>query len=179
MSNRIASHHYYQSCCGRWRSVFQIRITHLSEAFQSIGFFDFLSFVFLALWPSCLGRVFLETSVHAELPGPVIHRALVRLWGIPLLRSVERFHLHEDGIHFSIEGESSSLFLPWKKNPVRGKGRVHSSGMNASYEVNLNGMSLQQETCLEGEVLTLYQKGPGWEGHQRLVRQEESEKPGG
>lgn len=123
-----------------------------------MGLLDRLSVHLLSRWPAWLGRVHLDTSVAFSGEHDVVHTTVVRWFGLPLQKSVEVFTLDPDGQHFTVQGG------------MTGSGSVDAAGMRAEYTLRWLGMEMRQHTVLQDGRVLVEQDGPGFHGHQELVR---------
>lgn len=122
----------------------------------------------IAAWPSWLGRFSLETSVAYDGSPSVVHTTRVRWLGVPMMKSIETIRLAGDAETLTMEGEQRVFPAWWSLRPVTGTGHVESH--RASYSFEWLGVRLEQTTLREADRVTLTQRGPGFEGVQRLQR---------
>ncbi len=125
---------------------------------------DRVSVRLLASWPRWLGRVYLDTSVHFDARGDVVHTTVVSWADIPLQRSVEIFSLDPDGHRFTVTGG------------MTGSGATDPTGTRGEYALRWLGVDLAQHTVRESDRITIHQEGPGFHGDQVLLRVDTSGK---
>jgi hypothetical protein len=90
--------------------------------------------------------------------GEVTHTTRVSWLGVPLLGSVERIHLHADGVTGTMDGDE--WMAPWPFPVARPPGplTVHADAHGADYDLRWLGGALRQETrSAEAGQLTLVQ----------------------
>jgi hypothetical protein len=127
-----------------------------------------LSMVLMAIWPRWLGSIVMETTVAYDPMGIVEHTTTVRWLRLAMMRSVERVLLDEDGIHFTLEGESRMTMMPWRTQSVVGTGHVDPTARHATYSVSWFGAELHQTTDRRDDGFTLRQRAPGFSATQEL-----------
>ena len=165
----MSGHVYYQACHGRWRCPLEIRITDSAALSASgMGWIDRMNLRMIASWPSWLGRFWLETTVAYDGSPSVVHTTQVRWLGVPMMKSIETIRLSDDGRTFTMEGEQRVLPAWWSLRTLSGTGHVVSD--RASYAFDWLGVRLEQTTVREDDRVTVTQRGPGFEGVQRLKR---------
>ena len=165
------NHAYYRACHGAWRSPLSLSIDDAAAlAGSGMRWADRLSLVLIAKWPRWLGRFVMDTTVEYDESGTVGHTTAVRWLGIPLMRSVERIVLHEDGRTFAMEGEQRMGPLGWMRRPLSGGGSIDDTGDHAEYAFQWLGITLRQTTVREPDRVTVTQRGPGFSGVQTLQR---------
>lgn len=159
-SAALPNHRYYRECAGVWRSVVSMTITDAAALSTSgMRLADRASLRLMSMWPAFLGRFHLHTTVTYDAGGEVLHTTVVRWLGIPLQRSVETIVLDPDGRRFTVRGG------------MIGTGTMDETGTRASYELRWLGVTLTQTTMREPDVVTVTQRGPGFGGVQKLLRQ--------
>ncbi|NVB40635.1 hypothetical protein G6O69_22545 [Pseudenhygromyxa sp. WMMC2535] len=161
---------YYLACRGRWRCALDMQVRDRARLRDSeMSVFDRATLRLVSAWPAWLGRLRLDTSVHFEGP-VVVHATRVRWLGIPMMLSVERIELGDDGHSFTLAGEQRVAPLWWRARSVSGAGEVDEDSAHARYSLTWLGAPLHQSTVREGDRLALRQRGPGFEGTQHLRR---------
>jgi hypothetical protein len=149
---------YYEACRGQWRAPVAITVTDAAALANSgMSLADRLSVRLLSVWPSWLGRVWLDTSVSVE-GVRVVHTTTVRWMGLPLQRSIETFTLDPDGRRFTVAGG------------MTGSGAIDATGTRGEYALRWLGVDIRQRTVREGDRVTVHQEGPGFHGVQDLAR---------
>ena len=133
-----------------------------------MGWLDRINLRMIAAWPSWLGRFWLETSVAYDGSPSVVHTTRVRWLGMTMMKSIETIRLSDDDRTLSMEGEQRVFPAWWSGRAVTGSGHVESD--RARYTFEWLGVRLDQTTVREQDRVTLTQRGPGFEGVQRLQR---------
>lgn len=150
---------YYEGCRGRWRAPIAITITDAGALQRSgMSLLGRLGLRLLASWPPWLGRIYLDTTVALDGGGEVVHTTVVRWLGLPLQKSVESFTLDPDGCRVTVRGV------------MTGSGSVDPTATRAEYALTWLGVEIRQRTAREDDRVTVHQEGPGFRGHQELLR---------
>jgi hypothetical protein len=150
---------YYEACVGKWRAPVSITVTDPAALLGSgLSRLDRLSVRLLSVWPSWLGRIYLDTTVSLSGDSEVVHTTVVRWMGLPLQTSVETFTLDPDGHRFTVSGG------------MTGFGAIDPTATEGDYTLTWLGMKMRQRTIREADRVTVHQEGPGFRGHQELLR---------
>lgn len=168
------AHQYYRACVGRWRCELDMKITDAGALRgSSMRWVDRVSVFWISWWPRWLGRRWLSTSVRYE-GDVVVHTTDVRWLGLPLMRSVERITIDQDGRRIHLEGDQRVAPATWRARSVSGDGEIDAAGMVADYTFDWLGIRLHQTGArlADGDHVTLTQTGPGFTGTQALRRKD-------
>jgi hypothetical protein len=151
---------YYEACRGRWRSPISLTLTDAGALQRSgMSLLNRVGVRLLAIWPRWLGRIQLDTTVAPHEGREVVHTTVLRWLGLPLQKSVEIFTLDPDGCRFTVRGS------------MTGGGSVDPTATSADYTLTWLGVQIRQRTAREDDRVTVHQEGPGFRGHQELLRQ--------
>ncbi|MEZ4339645.1 MAG: hypothetical protein R3B82_23725 [Sandaracinaceae bacterium] len=154
------SHVYYRACVGSWRATMQLTLTDAARlAGSGMSLLDRLSVRLMSAWPSWLRRPILETTVAFDGPDEVRHTTVVRWLGLPFQKSVELFSLAADGRRFTVRGG------------MTGDGSIDATATRGEYHLRWLGVEILQRTERDADRVTVRQEGPGFRGHQTLIRQ--------
>ncbi|MCO4764288.1 MAG: hypothetical protein KC502_22440 [Myxococcales bacterium] len=165
---------YYQSCVGQWRCPMDFRVTDWPTFWRaSMGPIDRIRVLSLVLWPSWLGRIYLDTSV-SRVPGAngdgVLHTTRVSWLGICVMRSTERIELDPDGRRFMLIGTRRMMPTYWREESFSAPGVVDQTASKASYTFSWFGTELTQTTVASPDLVVATQ-GTAWSiGVQQLRR---------
>ena len=172
MPNATPTHRYYRHAEGSWFGGMEATVTGFGELKAAVGFLNAFSMWMMSVWPNWLGRLRLKTTVSFEdKTKQVAHTTTVTWCGLPMMKSVERVILDDDGKHFTLEGSARITMMPWTAYPVIGGGHVDEEAAIANYEVSWFGTTLNQVTNMQADTITLSQRAAGFEGSQMLKRQ--------
>ncbi|RLB49848.1 MAG: hypothetical protein DRJ42_20145 [Deltaproteobacteria bacterium] len=168
---------YYRACEGAWRCPLDFSITDRAAFWRCrMGWLNRLRVLSLVLWPSWLGRFYLDTSVVCP-SGPesvqvdlVVHTTRVSWLGLGVLTSRELIELDPDGRSFVLRGTRTMWPTFWKREPFVGPGVVDESGTRASYDFTWFGTDLKQSTVADGDLVVVTQETEWSHGVQKLVR---------
>lgn len=164
------SERYFEACAGAWRAPFDLRITDpVALQGSGMGWFDRAALRTIARWPMWLGRPVLHTTVAPQAAESVIHTTTLRWRRLVFFRSIETLRLDADGRSFTLEGRLRVGPLPTAARPFTGRGEVDADAITARYALNFLGGPVEQN-LREPALVTLTQRGSGWEGVQRLRR---------
>ena len=145
-------------------------VSSTSAVIRSMGLFNALSVLAMSYLPSWLGKIYLETTVDYEPGAPVRHTTTVFCWGLAMMKSEEYVHILDNGVEFTIVGESRFSMMPWRRVPMEGRGQIDPTARHATYALSWLGTTLEQTTDRQNDHVILRQSAPGFTAIQHLKR---------
>ena len=156
---------YYLACIGQWRCAFGGHVHDFGELRAAIGFFNALGLLWIALLPGTR----LNTSVSRKSPMVFIHTTRVSWLGFPLIWSREELALNDDGQSLELTSTVRSMPLPLAQN-AGGPGRIADDALSATYEIEIYGARMRQNTQRSDDQVILEQTLPGYGAKHPLQR---------